>query len=114
MPEIQHFIDSILNIPRSFCFQDFLNLIEEHYHFTPTAFQNGKQYNAAGENNGSCKVFAFASLHQLSKEKTLLLFAEHYQSVLQTPEAQDHSNIRNFMQFGWESLQLEGEPLQLR
>ncbi|SHI83634.1 HopJ type III effector protein [Flavobacterium terrae] len=99
----------LLNNPS---FQDVIAFIDENYHFTPTSFKNGNQYNEAGQNNGSCKVFSFAKLNNLSKEETLLLFCEHYQDVLKTPEATDHQNIRNFMQFGWDGIIFDGEALQ--
>ncbi len=94
-------------------FTDVLNFIETNYQFTPTAFTNGEQHNAETENQGSAKVFAFAKLNDLTKEQTLALFAEHYQSVLATPDGNDHSNIRNFMQFGWDGIKMEVNPLRL-
>lgn len=95
-----------------FKFEETIAVIDLNYHFTPTAFKNGNQVNDAGQNNGSCKVFSFAKRHHLTKEETLFLFGEHYQSVLTTPEATDHQNIRNFMMYGWEGITFEGEALQ--
>lgn len=92
-------------------FAEVIAFIEENYHFTPTAFKNGNQYNEAGQNSGSCKVFAFAKLQQLTQTQTLQLFGGYYQDVLNTPEADDHQNIRNFMIFGWDGILFEGEAL---
>lgn len=92
-------------------FQAVIAFIDKNYDFTPTAFKNGNQYNEAGQNNGSCKVFSFAKLHHLTKEQTLQLFKEFYNDVLNTPNATDHQNIRNFMQLGWEGVSFEGEAL---
>ncbi len=88
--------------------------IEKNYLHTPTAFKNGQVENDATQNQGSAKVLAFASLNKLSKEDTLLLFAEHYQAVLDAPEAQDHQNIRQFMSQGWEGITFEGEALRAK
>lgn len=52
--------------------------------------------NAAGENEGSAKVFGFAKHHGLSQLDTLKLFGEHYAQVQATPNGTDHANIRNF------------------
>lgn len=93
-------------------FQKIIAHIDENYEFTPTAFKNGNQYNQAGENNGSCKVFTYAKMHNLSKEDTLQLFGQYYQDVLNTPEGTDHQNIRNFMVYGWEGITFEGEALK--
>lgn len=93
-------------------FQEIIAHIDENYEFTPTAFKNGNQYNQAGENNGSCKVFTYAKMHNLSKEDTLQLFGQYYQDVLNTPEGTDHQNIRNFMVYGWEGITFEGEALK--
>lgn len=102
-----------LKSQQSISFQEVITFIDENYHFTPTAFKNGNQHNNVGENNGSCKIFAFANLHCLLKEETLRLFGNYYQDVINTPEANDHQNIRNFMQFGWDGIAFEGEALEL-
>ncbi len=95
-------------------FPETIAYIDENYLFTPTSFKNGNQLNNAGENNGSCKIFAFAQMQQLSKEETLSLFGDFYQDVLKTPDDTDHQNIRNFMIFGWEGIHFEGEALQAK
>ena len=92
-------------------FADVITFIEARYTHTPTAFQNGQQHNAATENQGSAKVFSFAQLNDLDQQQTLSLFAEHYASVLATPEATDHQNIRQFMQHGWDGIKFEGNAL---
>ncbi len=92
-------------------FSDVLAHIEARYQHTPTAFQNGAQHNAATENQGSAKVFSFAKLQGLDQAQTLSLFAEHYASVLATPEGTDHQNIRQFMQNGWDGVKFEGQAL---
>ena len=90
-------------------FADVIAYIDARYQHSPTAFQNGKQTNAATENQGSAKVFSFAQLNGLDQAQTLSLFAEHYAAVLATPEATDHQNIRQFMQNGWDGVQFDGE-----
>ena len=92
-------------------FADVLAHIDARYGFTPTAFSNGETQNDAGQNNGSCKVFAFAQLEQLSAAQTLGLFAEHYAAVVATPTDSDHANIRNFMRAGWGGIDFAGTPL---
>ena len=92
-------------------FADVIAFIEARYAHTPTAFKNGAQTNAATENQGSAKIFSFAQLHKLNQAETLSLFAEHYASVLATPEATDHQNIRQFMINGWDGISFEGAAL---
>lgn len=82
-------------------FADVIAFIEANYHYTPVDFSNGEVVNPAGTNEGSAKVFSLAKLHGLNQIDTLSLFAEHYQSVLATPDGDDHANIRNFMHYGW-------------
>ena len=94
-------------------FSDVIATIEAHYHFTPSAFTNGQQTNEAGQNNGSCKIFAFAKLHGLNTQATLNAFGDFYtQDVLGHPDATDHQNIRQFMQQGWSGIRFNGEALQ--
>lgn len=95
-------------------FSEVLNYIDEQYDFTPTAFQNGTLANAADQNQGSCKIFAFAQLHQLNETDTLTLFAEHYDHVLQDPAGDTHQNIRQFMEHGWNGITFEAFPLKAK
>jgi hypothetical protein len=95
----------------SLAFNEVIKFIETYYQHQPTAFKNGDVYNEATQNQGSAKVFAFAKLNNLSKEDTLYLFAEHYQSVLNHPDDADHQNIRQFMAHGWPGIIFEGEAL---
>jgi len=87
--------------PDTISFSQTIDVIDQHYLFTPVAFSNGSQQNAAGENAGSCKILAFGLLHQLSEAQTLQLFGEYYRQVMATPAASDHQNIRNFIRTGW-------------
>jgi hypothetical protein len=99
--------------PESLHFSDVIEYIDEHYEFAPTAFKNGNTYNEENQNNGSCKIFSFAKLNQLSKEETLVLFGDFYRTdVLENPEGEDHQNIRNFMEFGWDGIEFLGEALK--
>jgi hypothetical protein len=95
-------------------FKEVIEFIETYYQHQPTAFKNGDTYNEATQNQGSAKVFSFAQLNNLSKEDTLFLFAEHYQAVLNTPDATDHQNIRQFMAHGWSGIAFEGQALQAK
>lgn len=109
---IDVFIEKIKSNPDSVQFSDTMAVIESNYDFTATAFQNGSLKNEAGQNSGSCKLFSFAQLHQLTEAQTLVCFGDYYRiDVLQHPDAQDHQNIRNFMKFGWSGIQFEGNAL---
>jgi hypothetical protein len=113
MNSLNNFLDKIKS-NQFISFPETIAHIDENYIFTPTTFKNGNQVNTAGENNGSCKIFAFAKLEQFTQEETLSLFGDFYQDVLKTPDATDHQNIRNFMIFGWEGIQFEGEVLRAK
>lgn len=105
-------LEQVKNSPETIQFKDVIAHIDENYNFTPTKFKNGNTVNEADQNNGSCKVFSFAKLNNLSKEDTLKLFGEFYrEDVLKNPEGTDHQNIRNFMEFGWDGISFEGEAL---
>jgi hypothetical protein len=94
-------------------FKEVIALIDAHYAFTPTTFTNGDTVNAAGENNGSCKLFTFAQLHGFTKDETLACFGHFYfEHVLKHPSATDHPNIRNFLKYGWDGIRFENEALK--
>ena len=109
---LEEFLSKINEEPVRVSFADTLDAIEANYTFKPTAFKNGDTYNEAGQNNGSCKIFAFAQKHQLTAEQTLYCFGTYYRNdVLNNPDGDDHQNIRNFIKYGWDGIEFEGEAL---
>lgn len=93
-------------------FKDTMNVIAEHYDYHPTRFCNGqgedRVINEAGANEGSCKIFYFARLHDLTEAETLNLYGAYYRDdVLGNPEGNDHANIRTFMRDGWAGIQYD-------
>ena len=111
---IREFKTKLKTTPTAISFKETMQVIEDHYNFNPTVFTNGDTINNAGENNGSCKLFAFAMHQEFTKEATLLCFGEHYQSVLEDKNDTSHQNIRNFMQTGFKGLSFENEALTLK
>lgn len=112
--QINDFLQRLSNQENDIEFTQVIELIDQHYDFTPTAFTNGEQRNEEGENSGSCKVFSFALLHSLSEGDALALFAQYYKDVKATPDANDHQNIRQFMQHGYASLVFDKPALSLK
>mgnify|MGYP006160387619 CR=1 FL=1 len=111
---LEHFFIQLSTEPDTISFEQSISLIDTLYHFTPTAFQNGDLYNAAGENNGSCKILAFGLLHQLSASQTLFLFGDYYRAVLDNPKGTDHQNIRNFIRTGWDGVSFTANALNAK
>ncbi|MHA2939629.1 HopJ type III effector protein [Vibrio sp. RC27] len=106
-------IETVKNDPKSIEFSDVIAVIDANYDFTPTQFTNGALTNAADQNNGSCKIFAFAKLQGLAAEEALALFGDFYRKdVLLHPTNDDHQNIRNFIEFGWEGIEFTSEALK--
>ncbi|OBP15915.1 type III effector [Rheinheimera sp. SA_1] len=110
---LESFFRQLSTEPETISFGQTITLIDTLYEFTPTAFRNGELSNAAGENNGSCKILAFALLHQLSEPQTLALFGDYYRlEVLPDIKGTNHANIRNFMRTGWDGVSFNGKVLQ--
>lgn len=113
--QISDFLKTLEATPESLAFSDTLAVIEANYDYNPTAFSNGNTQNAAGTNEGSCKLFAFAQDQGLSQKQTLACFAQFYRDdVLGNPGGEDHQNIRNFMVSGWDEIKFEGRALTLK
>lgn len=113
--DIGTFLKKLNDQPESVTFDDTMAVISANYDFTPAAFANGEVRNEAGQNNGSCKLFAFASLNGLSEEQTLACFGAYYrEDVLKNPGGTDHQNIRNFMKTGWSGVKFDRMPLQAK
>ncbi|MEE9326635.1 MAG: HopJ type III effector protein [Cocleimonas sp.] len=109
---VDDFLEKLNSTPEKINFSELMDVIEQHYSFTPTAFENGDLHNDMGENSGSCKLFSFAKLNGLSVEQTLACFGTYYrEDVLQNPEAEDHQNIRNFMKRGWAGISFDQPAL---
>jgi hypothetical protein len=112
---IPAFLEKLKQTPEAIAFAETIAVIEANYSFTPTTFSNGDQVNNAGENSGSCKLFAFAKLQNLSQSQTLACFGAYYfDEVLGDSEGTNHQNIRNFMKKGWNGVQFEGDALTLK
>ena len=103
------------NDPEQVSFDDVISIIDNEYIFTPSQFTNGNLTNLAGENSGSCKIFAFAKSHALSMMQTLHCFGDYYRNdVLNKPEENNHQNIRNFMNTGWDGIEFSSRPLRAK
>ena len=116
MNDPESFIQQIKNTPEKTEFKDVIDIIDKNYSYSPTRFSNGagseKIINAAGENEGSCKIFSFAKIHQLDDEQTLQCFGNYYrEDVLEHPGNSDHGNIRRFIKYGWQHVIFEGDAL---
>lgn len=112
--QISEYIETVRSNPEALEFNDLMALIESQYLFTPTPFSNGNLVNTADQNQGSCKLFSFAQLNGLSAEETLACFGAFYrEDVLQNPDADNHQNIRNFMQSGWEGIEFSTHPSEI-
>jgi hypothetical protein len=110
--QLTAFLDKLNTQADTISFDDTMATIDATYHFTPTAFTNGNTNNAADTNNGSCKIFAFGLLNDLNESQTLACFGDYYRKdVLENPEGDDHQNIRNFIESGWEGITFSGNAL---
>lgn len=113
--DLNTFLNKIKTPTEAIEFNETISVIDANYEFTPTMFKNGNTINEAGKNSGSCKLFAFAKLQNLTPIQTLNCFGAYYRNdVLQNPDGTDHQNIRNFIQYGWEGIEFEGSPLKLK
>ena len=111
---LQDFLERINNA-QAVDFAETMAVINQYYHYQPVNFSNGVHQpivNTAGTNEGSCKIFAFAKIHQLNQAQTLALFGDFYRhDVLGHPDATDHQNIRTFMRDGWDGVVFTAEAL---
>lgn len=119
MNDLEKYIDQIETSPETIEFNDVIKIIDQFYNYAPTRFVNGNDseniINDAGKNEGSCKIFSFALLHQLNKVQTLNCFGQYYrEDVLEHPEGTDHANIRTFIKYGWQQIKFDKTALELK
>lgn len=114
---VEKLIQKIRKDSDAVSFDEVIATIKENYQYTPTRFSNGlgdaQVINEAGQNEGSCRIFAFARLHNLDEAETLSCFGKFYRDdVLGNPYGTDHANIRNFMRDGWAGIVFDGVVLK--
>lgn len=113
--DFDQLLRSLKENPNEIEYDAVMALIDELYEFTPVDFTNGDLRNKAGQNLGSCKIFAFAKLVRLSEQQTLNCFGSYYrEDVLKYPNNMDHPNIRGFIDTGWQGVRFEGAPLKMK
>ena len=113
---LTHFLEKIRR-EEPVSFDETQAIIREHYDYQPTEFSNGSGEdvltNQAGQNEGSCRIFAFAQLNELTEQQTLALFGDYYwRDVLDHPDGNDH--IRTFQRHGWAGITFKGVALTPR
>ncbi|GMQ46253.1 HopJ type III effector protein [Vibrio sp. 10N] len=112
---MEQFLARLASNPNEMMFEQTMQVIDEHFDFTPVSFVNGDTENQAGQNNGSCKIFAFAQIKELDEPSTLACFGQYYrEDVLKNPEGTDHANIRNFIKYGWQGVKFDGVALSAK
>ena len=112
--QVAEMLEQIKNNPKDVSFEEVMSVIGENYDYQPVAFTNGIEgdqvINKAGDNEGSCRIFAFAKLNNLDESETLACFGTYYRNdVLKNEEGTDHSNIRTFIRHGWAGIHFD-EP----
>ena len=88
-------------------------MLDDVYTHVPVPFVSGEMTNGLGQNAGSGKLLSFAIMSGLGEEETATLWGENYRDVVNTPEKQDHGNIRNLLKFGFKGVHFP-EGLALR
>jgi len=110
--KIEQLINQIKNNPVSIEFQQVMEAIDQNYNYTPARFINGDVVNENRTNEGSCKIFAFGQLNNLTEQETLTCFGSYYrEDVLMNPDGTDHANIRTFIRQGWDGIQFDSPAL---
>jgi type III HopJ-like effector protein len=113
--ELGTFLKKLSTEPESIEFTESIATIEQNYGYTPTAFTNGDVTNKAGQNEGSCKILAFAYINNFTVTETLNCFGKYYRDdVLGNPAGNDHQNIRQFILDGFEGVKFNVLPLQFK
>ena len=106
------FISQLDSNAEKVSFEQVMQVISENYSYKPATFSNGDLLNEAGTNEGSCKIFYFAKLKKLTAQQTLACFGRFYRDdVVNNPQGNDHGNIRNFMQTGWDKVEFNSVAL---
>ena len=111
--DIENFLNRLSTEPELTDFTDTISVINSNYDYIPGSFTNGSVTNEAGQNEGSCKIVAFAILNKLSEKQTLHCFGKYYrEEVLNDPDGESHQNIRQFIKHGFDGIKFESVALR--
>ncbi len=113
---LEQLLHQLHTTPARIEFDDVMRVIRENFVYTPSRFTNGydndRVINDAGENEGSCKIFALGQLLRLTESQTLACFGTYYrEDVLSDPDGINHANIRCFMRHGWAGIHFDTPAL---
>jgi len=116
---LEQLLEQLNTKPNTVEFDEVIAVITQYYDYQQAEFSNGVGEsgitNLAGTNEGSCKIFSFATLNNLSEAQTLACFGKYYRDdVLQNSDGDDHQNIRNFIKSGWSGIRFETQALTLK
>ena len=115
---LEQLLSTLQTSPSSVEFEEVIETIDACYDYTPSRFSNGLSspvVNEAGTNEGSCRIFAFAQINNLSEDATLHCFGDYYRNdVLRKPDGDDHANIRAFMRDGWSGITFDQPALTIK
>ena len=112
---LNDFLTQLNTQPECISFQQCQQVIADNYRYTASAFNNNGLKSNASQNQGSCKILAFAQINKLNKTQTLHCFGDYYRvDVLQHPHNDDHGNIRTLLlsSSSVEAVSFEQAPLQ--
>jgi type III HopJ-like effector protein len=113
--ELDDFLNKLRSEPESTNFTDTIAIIDSNYDYAPSKFTNGNVTNEAGQNEGSCKILAFAYINNLTVTETLNCFGHYFrEEVMGHPAGNDHQNIRQFILDGFEGVKFDEMPLQFK
>ena len=106
---LDELIKNLQDQPDKIDFNNVIDTINHEYNYSPVTFTNGQAdnliTNESGTNEGSCKIFSFAKLNNLTKDQTLACFGKYYrEDVLLNPSGKDHANIRTFIKYGLDDI----------
>ncbi|MFT5755843.1 MAG: hypothetical protein ACI9LM_000555 [Alteromonadaceae bacterium] len=112
---VNELINRLNTAGESIIFDEVMQVIANHYDYSPSTFTNGKLINQAGTNEGSCKIFSFAKMHNLSEQATLNCFGQYYRDdVAKHPLGVDHGNIRRFISHGWAGISFDSVAIKAK
>ena len=112
---VDHLLKVINTDPESIEFTEVISTIDQYFTYQPTLFKNGALVNEAGENESTCKILAFAKIHDLDKEHTLACFGHFYRDEVKDHlHDVGHPNIRTFLVCGWRGVEFQGDALTPR
>lgn len=114
--QLREKINDLVGTGKNGGFDNIIAFIDENFEFIDCVMTINQINSFVGQNVKSKKIYATAILLEVDITEALTWFGKYYRDVCNTPNQDNHANIRNVIRVGIENVyfSIEGLPLKYK